>query len=193
MMAAPEVLALNSLLIKVGPATNGSDPGLQVSGARLVLDIGVFTGASSLAAALALGEQGRVIALERSKAYGKVASRFWAEAGVEARVELRLGPALASLKGLLGEGRAGTVDFAFIDADKGSYTEYFNICMELLRPGGMVALDNTLFRGHVVKDWCEDKTVRSIQAANRAIAQDPRVHSVLVLAIGDGYTLAVKK
>jgi len=179
MLAAPEVLALNSLLIKV-------------SGARVVLDVGVFTGASSLAAALAVGEGGRVEALERSRSYGEVARRFWAQAGVEERVTLHLGHALDTLHRMVQEGGRNTVDFAFIDADKGNYTAYYHLCLELVRPGGMVVLDNTLFRGHVVKDWCPDNTVQSIQAANEVIAGDARVES-LMLPVGDGCTLVVKR
>jgi len=180
MLAAPEVLALNSLLI-------------QVSGARTVLDIGVFTGASSLASALAVGEHGKVFALEKSKTYASIARKFWAQAEVEERVELMMGEALESLSKLIETGHADTVDFAFIDADKGNYSHYIQLCQQLLKPGGILALDNTLFRGHVIKDCCPDKTVGSIKEANSFLANDPGFSSVLMLTIGDGYTLAVKK
>ena len=85
------------------------------------------------------------------------------------------------------------MDFAFIDADKGGYREYYELCLELVRPGGMVALDNTLFRGHVVKDYCQDDTVRGLQEVNRVLRADKRLETVLVLCVGDGYTVAVKK
>jgi len=180
MMAAPEVLALNSLLI-------------QVSGARTVLDIGVFTGASSLASALAVGEQGKVYALEKSKTYASIARKFWAQAEVEGRVELLEGPAISSLSNLIEGGLTDAVDFAFIDADKANYAGYIQLCHKLLRPGGLLALDNTLFRGHVIKDCCPDQTVGAIKEANTLLASDPGFSTVLMLCVGDGYTLAVKK
>jgi len=179
MMAAPEVISLNMFLIKA----------IQ---ARKVLDVGVFTGSSSLAAALAVGEGGTVIALEKSRKYTKIARKYWTAAGVEDRIDLKIGPAIEYLKEMLDTGQQPTVDFAFIDADKGNYIEYYKMCLQLVRKGGIVAMDNTLFRGKVVDQFCQEKTVKQIQEANEFVRNDEKV-DVLMLSVGDGYTMAIKK
>jgi len=179
MMGAPEVLSLNMFFIKAIHA-------------RTVLDIGVFTGSSSLASALAVGEGGTVFALEKSRKYLDIARKYWALAGVQDRIDLRIGPALDLLDEMLDSGHEGTVDFAFIDADKGNYIEYYKRCLELVRHGGIVALDNTLFKGKVVDDFCEEKTVKFIQEANKFVRNDKNVN-VIMLNIGDGYTMVLKK
>ena len=179
MMAAPEVISLNMFLIKA----------IQ---ARKVLDVGVFTGSSSLAAAIAVGEGGTVFALEKSRKYTKIARKYWTAAGVEDRIDLKIGPAIEYLKEMLDTGQQRTVDFAFIDADKGNYIEYYKMCLQLVRKGGIVALDNTLFRGKVVDQFCQEKTVKQIQEANEFVRNDEKV-DVLMLSVGDGYTMVIKK
>merc|ERR550517_276624 len=119
--------------------------------------------------------------------------KFWAQAGVEDKVELLQGPALSSLSDLIEGGITDTVDFAFIDADKANYSGYIQLCHKLLKPGGLLAVDNTLYRGHVIKDCCPDKTVGAIKEANTLLTSHPGFSNVLVLCVGDGYTLAVKK
>lgn len=178
MMGAPEVLSLNMFLMKA----------IQ---AKKVLDVGVFTGSSSLAAALAVGDGGTVYALEKSRKHNEMARKYWAVAGVENRIDLKIGPALETLEKMLETGHEGTVDFAFIDADKGNYVEYYTRCLKLVRQGGIVTLDNTLFKGKVVDDDCSEKTVKYIREANEFIRNDDRV-DVLMLNVGDGFTLAVK-
>jgi len=179
MMAAPEVISLNMFLIKA----------IQ---ARKVLDVGVFTGSSSLAAALAVGEGGKVIALEKSRKYTETARKYWAVAGVEDRIDLKIGPAIEYLEEMLITGQQGAVDFAFIDADKGNYIEYYKMCLQLVRKGGIVAMDNTLFKGKVVDQFCQEKTVQQIQEANEFVRNDDAA-DVLMLSVGDGYTMAIKK
>jgi len=179
MMGAPEVLSLNMFLIKA----------LQ---AKKVLDIGVYTGSSSLAAALALGDGGMVYALENSRKYMEIAKKYWAVAGVQNRIELKIAPAIKTLEDMLDTGQKETIDLAFIDADKGNYVNYYNLCLELVRQGGIVALDNTLFKGKVLHPDCENKTVNAIKKVNEFIINDDKV-DVLLLNIGDGLTVAIKK
>lgn len=183
---------------------------LQAIGARQVLEIGVFTGYSSLAMALALPADGRIVALDVSEEYTAMARRYWDEAGVADKVELRLAPALDSLDALLADGMAGRFDAAFIDADKENYLSYWEKSLELVREGGLIMVDNTLYSGLVTPEWDDTAlaerwsgrddrfraishlNVRSIRAFNEAIGQDSRV-SLSMLPIGDGLTLAVKR
>ena len=120
---------------------------LKLMNARRCLEVGTFTGYSSLACALALPAAGRLVALDLSEEWTGIARRYWAEAGVADRIELRLGPAADSLRALLAEGQAGSFDFAFVDADKTGYAEYYELAFELLRPGGLLAFDNVLWGG----------------------------------------------
>eukprot|EP00088_Acartia_fossae_P006175 TRINITY_DN12832_c0_g1_i1.p1 TRINITY_DN12832_c0_g1~~TRINITY_DN12832_c0_g1_i1.p1 ORF type:complete len:230 (-),score=53.29 TRINITY_DN12832_c0_g1_i1:88-777(-) len=185
MMGAPEVVALNALFIKN-------------MGAKKVIDVGVFTGASSLAAALALPKDGKVLACDVSKEYTQRAEKYWEEAGVRDMVELVLAPATETLQKKLDSGEEGTYDFAFIDADKQSYDSYYELCLQLLRKGGMIAFDNTLYSGRVLtkdvyyKDNGEiDLNTESFKVLNKKISKDSRVTAVL-MNIGDGLTLVVK-
>lgn len=159
--------------------------------ARRTLEIGVFTGYSSLAVALALPEDGCVTALDVSDEYTKVARRYWNEAGVAHKIDLRLGPAVESLDALIAEGRSGQYDFAFIDADKGGYCVYFERCLKLLRTGGLMAADNTLQHGRVADPTNEEPDTLAIREFNSMIARDSRAISIL-LPFADGLTLAVK-
>jgi caffeoyl-CoA O-methyltransferase len=161
-------------------------------GARTYLEIGVFTGYSSLAVALALPADGRITALDASAEWTAVARRHWADAGVAGKIELRLGAAAGSLAALLAEGRAGTYDFAFIDADKENYELYFERALSLVRPGGVIAADNVLWDGAVIDPKDTDADTEAIRAFNRARHRDERIDLSLV-PIADGLTLALKR
>jgi len=163
----------------------------RVLDARRTLEIGVFTGYSSLSVALALPEGGRVTACERSAEYADAARGYWEAAGVADRIDLRLGPALATLDELLSGGAAGTFDLAFIDADKVGYDAYYERCLQLIRSGGVIALDNTLWDGAVIDEGDRSADTLAIRAINEKIHADARVESVLT-TIGDGLTLCVR-
>ncbi len=179
MQIAPEQGAFMALLV-------------QIMGARRCVEVGTFTGYSSLAVALAMPVDGRLTCFDVSDEWTSVARRYWAEAGVADRVELRLGPAVEGLDGLIREGAAGTVDFAFIDADKGSYPLYHERLIELVRPGGVIAFDNVLWGGAVVDPAADDDDVRAIRALNEFLAADQRV-DISMIPIADGLTLARKR
>jgi len=179
MQIAREQAALMSLLV-------------ELIGARRCLEVGTFTGYSSLAVALALPPEGRLICCDISEEWTSVARRYWSEAGVADRVELRLGPALTTLDGLLAAGAGGTFDFAFLDADKVHYPTYYERLLGLLRPGGLLAIDNVLWEGDVIRPEVDNADVRAIRALNLTIATDPRV-SIALLPIADGVTLARKR
>jgi caffeoyl-CoA O-methyltransferase len=165
---------------------------VELIGARRTLEVGTFTGYSALAVALALPSDGRVIACDVSEEYTRVARRYWAKAGVEHKIELRLGPALETLGALLASGGAGSFDFAFIDADKNNYDGYYEQALQLLRPGGLIAIDNVLWGGAVVDPEKRDEDTLAIRALNEKLKGDDRV-SLSLLPIGDGLTLARKR
>jgi predicted O-methyltransferase YrrM len=164
---------------------------VELIGARRAIEVGVFTGYSSLRVALAMPADGRIVACDVSEEYTNVARRYWREAGVEDKIDLRLGPALATLNALIAEGAQGTFDFAFIDADKGNYGGYYERCLTLVRSGGLIAVDNTLWSGAVADPAKQDTDTRAIRELNAKISDDPRVSSSLV-PIGDGLHLARK-
>jgi caffeoyl-CoA O-methyltransferase len=163
----------------------------RATGARKTLEVGVFMGYSSTWVALALPPGGKIIACDLSEEYAARARRTWREAGVEDRIELRLGPALDTLDGLLAEGHAGSFDFAFIDADKGNYSNYYERALALLRPGGLVAVDNVLWDGNVINPNDHDSDTEAIRAFNRKLHADQRV-ALSMATMGDGLTLACK-
>ncbi|HLJ49495.1 MAG TPA: class I SAM-dependent methyltransferase [Bryobacteraceae bacterium] len=166
---------------------------VEMLGAKKALEIGVFTGYSALSVALALPEDGLLVACDVNEEYTAVARRYWREAGVEHKVDLRLAPALETLRRVLEEdGQAGTFDFAFIDADKTSYAEYFEYTLKLLRKGGVVAIDNVLQDGRVLDSGAQDANIVAIREFNRKLAGDPRV-VITMLPIADGVTLALKR
>ena len=165
---------------------------IELSGARRALEVGVFTGYSSTAVALALPPDGKLVACDVSDEWTKIAQRYWDLAGVASKVELRLGPALVTLDALLAAGQASSFDFAFIDADKGNYDAYYERCLSLLRPGGLVAVDNSLWGGRVADTADQSEGTRSIRALNRKMASDARVSASLV-PIGDGLYLGRKR
>ncbi len=164
---------------------------IKLMGARRALEIGVFTGYSSLAVALELPADGTLIACDISEEYTSMARRYWVEAGVEHKIELRLAPALETLNALLAEGQAGTFDYAFIDADKTGYDHYFEAVLRLLRTGGLMVFDNMLRLGDVIDTECADPDVIAIRKLNDKLQADPSVLTVL-LPIADGVTLALK-
>jgi predicted O-methyltransferase YrrM len=165
---------------------------VQLMGARRCLEIGVFTGYSSLAVALVLPPEGRIVACDRSAEWTDIARRYWMEAGVAARIDLRLAPALDTLDELIASGEDSRFDFAFIDADKSNYGAYYERCLRLVRPGGLIAMDNTLWSGRVADPTDHEPDTEALRAFNRLIATDQRVVISLV-PIGDGLSLALKK
>ena len=181
MQIAVEQGALLSMLVKL-------------LGARNVLEVGTFTGYSSTAMALALPPDGRIVCCDVSEEFTAVARRTWAEAGVEDRVDLRLAPALETLESLLATDGAGSFDLAFIDADKTNYDGYYERCLRLLRTGGLIAIDNTLWSGRVAEpvDPDKDADTAALQALNLKLRDDSRV-DISLLPIGDGLTLARKR
>lgn len=159
--------------------------------ARRTIEVGVFTGYSTLATALALPPDGELIALDISTEYTDVGKPFWQQAGVDKRIKLRIGPALDSLKAMLAAGEAGKFDFAFIDADKENYAGYFELVLQLLRAGGVIAVDNVLWSGLVIDQSVTDSSTVALRAFNLKLADDKRV-ALSMLPIGDGLSLIRK-
>jgi predicted O-methyltransferase YrrM len=159
--------------------------------ARIYLEVGTFTGYSSLSVAMALPADGRLTCCDISPEWTDVARQYWTEAGVADRVDLRLGPALESLDGLLAEGAGAIYDFAFLDADKGNYAAYYERMLDLLRPGGVLAIDNVLWSGRVIDPAEDDESTQALRELNERIATDARVQ-VAMLPIGDGLSLVRK-
>jgi len=165
---------------------------VRSTGAKRCLEIGTFTGYSALAIAAALPADGRLVCCDISEEWTAIARRHWSSAGVSGRIDLRIGPALDTLKNLLARGEAGRYDFAFIDADKTGYDGYYEACLKLLRPGGLIALDNMLWSGRVCDPDHHDADTDAIRALNAKIRADGRVEATL-LTIGDGVMLARKR
>lgn len=165
---------------------------VRLAGARRCLEVGVFTGYSSLAVALALPDDGRIVACDLNGEWTAVARRHWAAAGVAHRIELRLAPALDTLQGLLATGAAGSFDFAFLDADKENYLRYYELALELVRPGGLIVADNTLWSGRVVDPANDEASTVALRRFNDFLHRDERV-DVSLVPIGDGLTLARKR
>ncbi len=162
-----------------------------ISGARKTLEVGVFMGYSSTWVALALPPEGKVIACDRSAEYTTRARQTWREAGVEDRIDLRLGPALGTLDALIAEGQAGAFDFAFIDADKSNYENYYERALALVRKGGVILVDNVLWHGNVVNANDHSEDTEAIRLFNRKLHDDPRI-KLSMATMGDGLTLACK-
>ncbi|MEM1368261.1 MAG: class I SAM-dependent methyltransferase [Cyanobacteria bacterium P01_H01_bin.15] len=165
---------------------------IQLMGANKALEIGVFTGYSSLVVALALPADGKIIACDNREEFTAVAKPFWEEAGVRDKIDLRIAPALDTLQELIAAGQAGTFDFAFIDADKSNYDNYYERCLELVRAGGVILVDNILWYGRVADLEAQDNRTQRIRDLNAKIHADPRV-DLSLLPIGDGLTLARKR
>jgi O-methyltransferase len=165
---------------------------VELTGARRILEVGTFTGYSALCMAEAMPADGELICCDISEEWTGVARRFWREAGVEQRIDLRIAPALETLDTLIAEGRAGQFDLAFVDADKGNYLNYYARCLELVRPGGLLLFDNTLWGGSVADPEAQDEDTLAIRALNDQLFGDERV-SISLVPIGDGLTMARKR
>jgi caffeoyl-CoA O-methyltransferase len=165
---------------------------IKMTRAKRALEVGVFTGYSSTSIALALPPDGKLIACDVSEEYTSVAKRYWAEAGVSGKIDLRIGPAKETLAGLIASGESGLFDFAFIDADKTGYRGYYEQCLTLLRPGGVIALDNMIYSGRALNPSLDDPDGLAIAELNPFIGKDNRVDAIL-LPFADGLTLAVKR
>jgi len=161
-------------------------------GARRCIEVGVFTGYSALAVARALPEDGLLVACDVSTEWTSVGQPMWQRAGVAGRIDLRIAPAVETLRGLVDDGQAGSFDFAFIDADKENYELYYELCLSLIRVGGVIAVDNVLWGGDVLVPDDATPSTRAIVAFNQARRNDPRVRLSMV-PIGDGVTLLCKR
>lgn len=164
---------------------------VKILAAKKTLDIGVFTGYSSLAVALALPADGKIIACDVSEEYTNIARRYWQKAGVADKIDLHIAPALETLDQLVAAGESETFDFAFIDADKGNYDNYYERSLQLIRPGGLIAVDNVLWSGKVADPQVQDNQTNKIRSFNQKLHQDSRITLSLV-PIADGLTLARK-
>jgi predicted O-methyltransferase YrrM len=178
MQIAPEQGQLMALLI-------------QLIGARRTIEIGVFTGYSTAAVALALPADGHIVACDMSEEYTNIGRAYWQKAGVAHKIDLHLAPAVDTLDALLADGESGCFDFAFIDADKINYKAYYERCLALIRPGGLITIDNVLWSGRVAHRADSDDTA-AIQAFNRVLRDDERI-DLSLLPIADGLTLARKR
>jgi predicted O-methyltransferase YrrM len=166
---------------------------VRLSGAHRTLEIGVFTGYSTLAVALALPEEGQMVVCDVNSQYTDTAREYWRRAGVADKIDLRLAPALETLNALVAEGQAGTFDFVFIDADKENYDAYYEHSLQLLHPGGLVVIDNVLWDGRVARpEERNDADTRALHRLNEKLHRDERI-DLSMLPIGDGLTLARKR
>lgn len=165
---------------------------VKLIGARRILEVGTFTGYSALCMAEALPADGHLLCCDLPGDYNEIARTHWREAGVDSRIELRLGPALSTLESLMAGGENGCFDLVFIDADKARYPAYFEYALSLLRSGGLVVFDNVLWSGRVLEVEPESEDTRAIQRLNRALKDDARVDYSLV-PIGDGMSLCRKR
>jgi predicted O-methyltransferase YrrM len=165
---------------------------IRLTGARRALEIGTFTGYSALAVAAALPADGRLIACDVSEEWTRIARRYWEEAGVAGKIELRLGPAATTLKALLHECGQASFDFAFLDADKTNYDAYYEASLKLVRAGGLIALDNMLWGGSVADPGIHEADTVALRALNRKVHEDDRVDACL-LTLGDGVLLVRKR
>ncbi|MCG6955799.1 MAG: class I SAM-dependent methyltransferase [Gemmatimonadetes bacterium] len=188
-----ETSAMRQASMQIGPIQGQLFALLvELVGARRCLEVGTFTGYSALAVALALPDDGTVVACDLSEEWTSIARRYWEEAGVAYKIDLRLAPGLKTLDGLLGEGSSDTFDFAFIDADKEEYEAYYERCLRLVRPGGLIAVDNTLWSGKVADPAVTDADTEAIRAFNEKVRDDERV-TMSLLPVGDGVTLARRR
>ena len=179
MQIAPEEGAFLELLV-------------ELVGARRCIEVGTFTGYSSTAVALALPEDGRLVCCDVSEEWTSLARKYWDEAGVAGKIDLHVAPAAATLDQLLADGEEATYDFAFVDADKTGYDGYYERLLRLVRPGGLIALDNTLWGGAVLDQDADDEDTRAIQALNAKLATDERI-TLCLLPVADGVTLARRR
>jgi predicted O-methyltransferase YrrM len=188
-----ETAKLPKAVMQIGP-DQGQFMALlaRLTGARRCIEVGVFTGYSSLAVAMALPGDGRIVALDVSEEWTAIAQRYWKKAGVEHKIDLRLAPALSTLDTLISLQEAGRFDMAFIDADKGNYLAYYERCLILVRSGGLILVDNTLWSGDVADPANQEPDTVALRAFNDALHRDERIDLAL-LPVGDGLTLARKR
>jgi predicted O-methyltransferase YrrM len=179
MQIAPEQGALLALLV-------------ELMGARRCIEVGTFTGYSSTAVALALPEGGQIVCCDVSEEWTSLARKYWDEAGVGNKIDLRIAPAAETLDQLLADGEESAFDFAFIDADKTGYDGYYERLLRLVRPGGLIVLDNMLWGGEVLDEGTEDKSTQAIRALNAKLARDERI-TLCLLPVADGVTLARRR
>jgi caffeoyl-CoA O-methyltransferase len=165
---------------------------MHLIGARKTIEIGVYTGYSALAVALALPDDGRIIACDINEEWTSVARRYWREAGVEQKIDLRIAPALSTLDHLIESGQGNQFDFVFIDADKTNYANYYERALVLLRQGGLIGVDNVLWYGRVIDASFDDPDTLAIRSFNERLKNDDRVW-LSMLPVRDGLTLACKK
>ncbi len=165
---------------------------VKLMGAKNCIEVGVFTGYSTLATALALPADGKIVACDINEQWTSIARQYWQRAGVAEKIDLHLAPAIETLQRLLEEGRTGSFDFAFIDADKTGYDSYYELCLQLLRPGGLILFDNTLWSGKVVEENSQDEDVKAIRALNAKLHRDERI-DLCLLPLSDGVTMVRKQ
>lgn len=165
---------------------------VKALGVRLAIEVGTFTGYSATVVAMNLPDNGELVACDVSEEYTAVALRYWKEAGIADRIDLRIGPAADSLRELLDERGPSTFDFAFIDADKVGYNQYYESCMALLRPGGVILFDNMFMDGRVADESNKEDGVRAIRALTQKLTDDPRV-DFCVIPIADGLGMVLKR
>ena len=164
---------------------------VRLISAKKAIEVGTFTGYSALAVALALPEDGYLLACDISEEFTSIGKPYWEEAGVSENIDLQIAPAVETLKSKIEDGESNTYDFAFIDADKINYLNYYELCLDLIRPGGVIAIDNVLWGGSVIDSARTDDDTKAIREINDFIASDKRVN-ISMIPVGDGVTLAVK-
>jgi caffeoyl-CoA O-methyltransferase len=165
---------------------------VRLIGARRCIEVGVFTGYSALGVALALPADGKVVACDVSEEYTAIARRYWERAGVADKIDLYIAPATQTLDRLISAGEEGRFDFAYIDADKTNYDAYYERCLRLLRPSGLITIDNVLWSGDVLQESTQDPDTMALRALNEKIGGDERVDASL-LPIGDGLMVVRKR
>ena len=162
---------------------------IRLMSAKKTIEIGTFTGYSALAVALALPDDGKIVACDISEEWTSVGKKKWEQAGVGDKIDLRIAPALETLENLMADGQEGTFDFAFIDADKANYLDYYKMCLKLVRKGGVIAIDNVLWSGAVIQNDINDIDTVAIRDLNDYLVQDERV-ALSMVPVGDGLTIA---
>jgi predicted O-methyltransferase YrrM len=196
--ALEKKLRIETSRLEAGGMISGSDVGsflgilAQSVNAKKAIEIGTFTGYTALKVASVLPEGGKLICCDISSDWTNIARRYWQEAGVSEKIDLKIAPAVQTLKSLVASGEENSFSFAFIDADKTGYDNYYELCLKLLRPGGLVVLDNMLWDGAVADMQIQDETTQALRKMNEKISQDDRVNACL-LTVGDGLMLARKK
>jgi len=184
---------LDMAIMQIAP-DQGQFMGLltKLVSAQKAIEIGVFTGYSALCIAAALPDDGRLVACDISEEWTNIGQKYWQKAGLAHKIQLNLAPATETLQRLLDKGQASTFDFAFIDADKINYDQYYEQCLQLIRPGGLIVIDNTLWGGSVADASKNDDDTNAIRALNDKLPNDTRV-DISMIPVGDGLTLARKK